>query len=326
MTKVTIMIPTFNQPQYIEQCIASALAQDYPNLEIVISDDSLTDDTQKIVHQKFIHNAKLKYYRNANHLGRVMNYHKTLYERATGDYVLNLDGDDWLIDDTYISTAATILDNNHDVVCVMAKTRHFHQKDNKLVDAETYGSLPPFVEGNDFLYLNSLGTVTFNHLTVLYRAVNAKNLGFYNKETAWTDSESIFRLICNHRIGIVNQPVGVWRIHNNNESTKSYNDLRADELFLVEESIADHYARSDNRKPFLIKKWLNNWKYQHSVAFIVHRLKKSQYRRLLEFLLYLLRRHKVFLALSLPKMILALSLRSIKYVARKTREDILRPI
>ena len=319
MTKVTIMIPTFNQAHYIEQCIASALAQDYPNLEIVVSDDSTTDETQQLVHQKFIHNQKLKYYRNEYQLGRVANYHTTLYERATGDYVLNLDGDDWLTDEAYISKAAAILEKNSHVVCVIAKARHFLQNENRLVDAEDYGSLSFIEDGNDYLYLNSTGKVTFNHLTVLYRADMARRIGFYNKDTIWTDSESIFRLICNHKIGIVNQYVGVWRLHGANESLKSYNDLKVDEMFLVEESIAGYYANSADRKPFLIRQWLNNWRYQHTVAMMVKLIKQSQWMTLFKFLKFLSKKHMAFLILSLPKLILELSVRSTKYLTRKTR-------
>ena len=43
MTNVTILIPTYNQPEYIEQCVESALARDYSNLEVNISDDSKND-------------------------------------------------------------------------------------------------------------------------------------------------------------------------------------------------------------------------------------------------------------------------------------------
>ncbi len=47
--KVSIMIPTYNQQKYIVRAIESALSQDYPNMEIVISDDNSPDETQAIV-------------------------------------------------------------------------------------------------------------------------------------------------------------------------------------------------------------------------------------------------------------------------------------
>lgn len=77
--KATIMIPTYNQPQYIMQCVESAMAQDYSNLEIVISDDSTNDETEKIIKEKYIQDPRIKYFHNIVRLGRVGNYHHTLY-------------------------------------------------------------------------------------------------------------------------------------------------------------------------------------------------------------------------------------------------------
>jgi glycosyltransferase involved in cell wall biosynthesis len=43
--RVSIIIPTYNQSKYIVRAIESALSQDYPNLEIIISDDNSPDET-----------------------------------------------------------------------------------------------------------------------------------------------------------------------------------------------------------------------------------------------------------------------------------------
>jgi len=40
--KVSIMITTYNRANYLPQAIESALAQDYPNLEVIVSDDAST--------------------------------------------------------------------------------------------------------------------------------------------------------------------------------------------------------------------------------------------------------------------------------------------
>lgn len=46
---VSVMIITYNHEMYIRETIDSVLAQDYPNMEIVVSDDASTDNTPSIV-------------------------------------------------------------------------------------------------------------------------------------------------------------------------------------------------------------------------------------------------------------------------------------
>lgn len=50
---VSIAIITYNQKDYLRECIESCLAQDYPNFEIVIADDGSTDGTQDMLEEYF---------------------------------------------------------------------------------------------------------------------------------------------------------------------------------------------------------------------------------------------------------------------------------
>src|SRR3954451_9049882 len=100
--KVSVLIPTYNQSRYVLRAIESALAQDYPLLEVLVRDDCSADDT-RIVVEHFIaghRTAPVRYHRNAVNLGILRNYHDGLYEGATGEWVVNLDGDDFFLDST----------------------------------------------------------------------------------------------------------------------------------------------------------------------------------------------------------------------------------
>lgn len=48
---VSIAIITYNQKDYLRECIESCLAQDYPNFEIVVADDCSTDGTQDLLRE-----------------------------------------------------------------------------------------------------------------------------------------------------------------------------------------------------------------------------------------------------------------------------------
>ncbi len=48
---VSIAIITYNQKEYLRECIESILEQDYPNIEIVVADDASTDGTQEMLQE-----------------------------------------------------------------------------------------------------------------------------------------------------------------------------------------------------------------------------------------------------------------------------------
>ena len=53
----SILIPTYNQEKYIMDAVKSSLMQNYPNLEVIVSDDCSNDSTSVLVNN--IHNPML---------------------------------------------------------------------------------------------------------------------------------------------------------------------------------------------------------------------------------------------------------------------------
>ena len=48
---VTVAIPTYNQEAFLAETLESVVAQDYPHLQILISDDASRDDTLRIARE-----------------------------------------------------------------------------------------------------------------------------------------------------------------------------------------------------------------------------------------------------------------------------------
>jgi glycosyltransferase involved in cell wall biosynthesis len=95
---VSVCVVTYNHARYIRDCVMSVIAQaEDVSLEILIGDDQSTDETGSIVAELAAeYPALIRYFRHPERIGGTENY-LFLIERATGDYVAHLDGDDsWL--------------------------------------------------------------------------------------------------------------------------------------------------------------------------------------------------------------------------------------
>jgi glycosyltransferase involved in cell wall biosynthesis len=213
---VSIMIATYNQPDYIVQAVLSCLNQDYDNIEVVVGDDSTNDCVYNAL-LPFFNNEKLKYFRNEKNLGRVKNYKKLLFDYALGDWAIMLDGDDFYIDNHFISKAMKWITENDNIVLVAAG--HLVTDENICSEnTEVLTTIDKCFDGKEIFYQKiKLG----QHSTNLYKRKLAIDLDFYRLESMGTDSEGIFRLCLHGKIVYLSNTVVNWRIHNQNNTFKS---------------------------------------------------------------------------------------------------------
>lgn len=214
--KVTIMIPTYNQAQYIAQSIESALAQDYPNIEIVVSDDCSTDETNSIV-ALYLSDPRVKYFRNETNLGRVCHYRKILYEYTTGDWTLNLDGDDYLSNPLFISRAVEAAAKYENIVLVVAGSQTISESDGFALTYLPTRDQIEYVAGSEFFLRWGVSTPV-SHLSSLYKRDIALKLGFYREDILSSDAESLRRLVLHGNVLLLGQVAGVHRVHEKNAS------------------------------------------------------------------------------------------------------------
>ena len=88
---VSIIMPTFNRVEMIQNSIKSVILQTYTNWELLIIDDGSIDDTEKVI--KNLNDKRIKYYRLKKNHGR--NYaRKYGVEKSQGNFITFLDSDD----------------------------------------------------------------------------------------------------------------------------------------------------------------------------------------------------------------------------------------
>jgi glycosyltransferase involved in cell wall biosynthesis len=225
--KVSILIPTFNHGKRIHRAVASALMQDFRSLEVIVCDDASTDGTSNEIGH-WTSDSRFRSVRHEKNLGRVENYRKALTEYAVGEWVLMLDGDDYLIDPGFIRKAMESLDRNasgqplfvqagHRVVC--------QPTDGKSKHAPSPVDIIPDIPGEELLmrggdYLRFVyETGFFTHLGTLYNRREAIDSEFYSKDISSSDMDSLLRLALKGNILILKTIAGCWVQHGGNTSS-----------------------------------------------------------------------------------------------------------
>lgn len=220
MPTVTIMIPTYNQARYIVKTVESALAQDYPNLEVVVSDDCSSDETQQLL-QPFVADGRIRYYRNESNLGRVANYRRLLYELATTEWVINLDGDDYYTNTCYISSAMAAIGELGFGNVLFFQGTHVRLvgKEQKIYFPQISGEQEALVAKSYFFSYSAINY--FSHMSTLYNRNHAIQNGFYELNIASSDVYSLLKLAICHpdKKAILSKLIsGDWVQHESNAS------------------------------------------------------------------------------------------------------------
>jgi glycosyltransferase involved in cell wall biosynthesis len=92
---VSTVIPNYNNARFLEHCVESIAAQDYPNIEIVVVDDASTDDSREVLRALQTKHPCLRVIHQDGNVGITLNRKRGI-EAATGEYVNYLDSDDYV--------------------------------------------------------------------------------------------------------------------------------------------------------------------------------------------------------------------------------------
>lgn len=119
---VSIIVPCYNQAQYLAETLDSVLAQTYPYWECIIVNDGSPDNTEEVA-KKFCQLDKrfIYYYKENGGLADTRNYG---IKHSTGYYILPLDSDD-KIGATYIEKAIKYFDLNPSTKLVYCEAELF---------------------------------------------------------------------------------------------------------------------------------------------------------------------------------------------------------
>lgn len=124
--KISIITPSFNQGNYLEDTILSVINQNYPNLEYIIIDGGSSDNSVEIIKK---YEGEIDYWISEKDDGQSDAINKGL-KRATGDIVAWLNSDDLYLEDT-LSTVSKIFSENPHVDLIYGDVLNFNENTGK---------------------------------------------------------------------------------------------------------------------------------------------------------------------------------------------------
>ena len=116
---VSIIIPVYNSEKFLKECVDSIINQTYNNIEIILVNDGSIDTSGEICDQYVSIDNRIKVLHKTN--GGLVNARKEGLKLSTGDYILYVDGDDWIETNLVENYLKAVLEYNADVVIASHK-------------------------------------------------------------------------------------------------------------------------------------------------------------------------------------------------------------
>ena len=95
---ISIIIPVYNTELYLEKCLESVVNQTYQNIEIIIVNDGSTDGSAIIANKYNVNDKRIRLIDKTNE--GIASARNIGLSQANGDYIMFVDSDDWLEEDT----------------------------------------------------------------------------------------------------------------------------------------------------------------------------------------------------------------------------------
>ncbi|RZJ34652.1 MAG: glycosyltransferase family 2 protein [Flavobacterium sp.] len=119
---VSVIVPAYNQAEFLPETLESVLSQRYPNWECVIVDDGSADESFNVAQSIADRDSRFKAVRIAN--SGVSAARNTAIGVATGHYILPLDGDDKIAPD-YISELVKAMEEDPSIKVAYGSSEKF---------------------------------------------------------------------------------------------------------------------------------------------------------------------------------------------------------
>lgn len=127
---ISICIPAYRRVQFLDRLLKSIAIQTYPSFEVIITDDSPSNEVELFLKQNN-YDFSLSYYRNQIPMGTPVNWMEGM-KYASGNWIKIIHDDDWFCTADSLKTYAANIKNEID--CIFSGYKAFFETNHKLID------------------------------------------------------------------------------------------------------------------------------------------------------------------------------------------------
>lgn len=255
MSKVSIIIPCYNQARFLPKAIESCLAQTHADVEIIVIDDGSPDDTSAVAACYASAHANVRCIRQKN-TGLPGARNRGLSE-ATGEHICFLDSDDWF-EPEKIARQSALLDANPSVGWTYCDITSVDEHGAPMPDQYPIADSKRRLSGNLFDSLIHCGY--FQPHTVMIRRSVLDAVGAFDPALGgYADYDLWLRVACSgHAAVFIPERLAAYRIHSASMSrdgehmqsarlgafknlVRDFPDRAARGLALLQQAVIDHH-------------------------------------------------------------------------------------
>lgn len=263
---VSIIVPCYNQAQYLDESLQSLMDQTYTDWECTIINDGSTDDTELVAKKWVEKDPRFIYVHKEN--GGVSSARNLGISQAKSEYILTLDADD-KYEASFLEKAVPILEQNPKIGIVSSWGRYF--ADEKQL--QVYKSIGKTT--NDFLFHNAaIGTSLFRK--ACWEQVNGYDEDPENGLEDW----DFYLRVCalGWKVHIIEEVLFFYRQHatsrtievnKKHNQAKKYLYIKNKAIYYTHyETLIDQFLKATDLEKAEIKKFKNTIDYKIGAAVL----------------------------------------------------------
>lgn len=211
MPKLTIVVPTYNRPDYLAECLESIAAQTYRDFGLIVLDNASTEEYSAVLER--FESLGIEYIRNPENIGAIRNISKARELAAQSTYHMVFHDDD-LMHPRMLEWQVAMLDSHPGMVWVATECVPFTGAAGALSESADTGPDLEVMDSPQELVRRFLENVPLNFGSVMFRTAAGGEVEFdFETFEIIADRVLLCDIASRGSVGLIREPLVLYRHH-----------------------------------------------------------------------------------------------------------------